>query len=330
MKKSLLPVLLALVALLGAVLGSSCSRDDLPTGSGRLSGNLIVFHAGSLSVPFKEIAEAFRKEHPGVNVVREAAGSRGSARKISDLNKPCDIMASADYTVIETLLIPDHARWCIPFAGNEMAIVYHDRSRRAGEISAENWYEILADEDVAFGRSDPNMDPCGYRAVLTIKLAEKHYHVEGLAQKLLSKDRKYIRPKETDLLALLEVNEIDYVFLYRSVAEQHGLNYLVLPDEINLKSPALADLYRGVDVEISGKQPGSVIIKRGKPMIYGVTIPTNAPNREAAIAFLTFLLDENKGMAIMERNGQNSIVPSPTETFDSIPDCLKRFARTVK
>jgi len=330
MKNFLLPALLPLALLVGSAPGLSCSRNGVPTGTGGPSGDLIIFHAGSLSVPFKEVAAAFGREYPGVNVVREAAGSRTCARKIADLGKPCDIIASSDYKVIETLLMPDHAEWCIPFATNEMAIVYSDSSQRADDISADNWYEILAEEAVAFGRSDPDMDPCGYRAVLTLKLAEKFYNVEGLAERLLAKDVRCIRPKETDLLALLEMNEIDYIFLYRSVAEQHGLKYLVLPDEINLKNPALADLYGSVSVEVSGREPGARVTVRGEPMVYGVTIPRSAPNREAAIAFLCFLLDEDRGMAIMARNGQASVVPSPTPSFDNIPAPLKRFVQRAE
>ncbi|MBD3322494.1 MAG: tungstate ABC transporter substrate-binding protein WtpA, partial [Chitinivibrionales bacterium] len=143
--------------------------------SGPLSGKLIIFHAGSLAVPFKEIAAAFEKEYPDITVIREAAGSRTCARKIADLNRYCDIMASADYTVIDELLIPQHASWNIKFASNEMAIVYHDKSRKSKEISEANWYEVLLEDSIAFGRSDPDSDPCGYRAVLTIKLAEHYY-----------------------------------------------------------------------------------------------------------------------------------------------------------
>ena len=326
MKQSRPFMLLTLAALLAMMLTLSCSpRHDAP-GDGVPSGNLIVFHAGSLSVPFKEIAAAFTKQYPEISIGREAAGSRTCARKIRDLKKPCDLMASADYTVIENLLIPEYATWCIKFASNEMAIVYRDASRRANEITAQNWYEILTDDNVAFARSDPNADPCGYRTILTIKLAEKHYRVSGLASRLLTKDLAHIRPKETDLLALLEVGEIDYIFLYRSVAEQHGLKYVLLPDEINLKAARYAPLYAGVGVKISGKQPGSTITKKGEPMINGITIPSNAPNRKAALAFVEFLLTKDNGMAIMARNGQASLVPSPTVTFNAIPDRLQKFA----
>ncbi|MBN1593544.1 MAG: tungstate ABC transporter substrate-binding protein WtpA [Candidatus Coatesbacteria bacterium] len=291
-----------------------------------LSGDLVIFHAGSLSVPLKEIADAFMKEHPGVKVIREAAGSRNCARKISDLNRPCDVMASADYTVIDALLIPDHASWNIKFAANEMAIVYHDESRLAEKINNDNWTEILSNDAVRFGRSDPNADPCGYRAVLTMKLAENYYKKPGLADKMLAKDNKYIRPKETDLLALLESNTIDYIFLYRSVAEQHGLKFILLPDEVNLKRESLTPLYETVSVDISGKAPGEKITKKGAPMIYGVTIPTNSPNPKVALAFLEFMLDKDKGMKIMEKNGQPSVVPSFTTTFKKLPRSLKKFA----
>ncbi|MCK4349483.1 MAG: extracellular solute-binding protein, partial [Candidatus Krumholzibacteria bacterium] len=140
------------------------------------------------------------------------------------------------------------------------------------------------------------------------------------------KDTEYIRPKETDLLALLETNTIDFIFLYRSVAQQHGLEYLLIPDEINLKSPECAKVYKAVSVEISGREPGTTITKRGAPMVYGVTIPKNTPDPSLALEFVRFLLDGDKGLMIMERNGQPPLVPSPTDTYDKLPEELKDFA----
>ncbi|HSG27285.1 MAG TPA: extracellular solute-binding protein, partial [Candidatus Krumholzibacterium sp.] len=263
---------------------------------------------------------------PGVKVMLESAGSRTCARKISDLGRECDVMASADYTVIDELLIPGHASWNIRFAGNEMTIVYHGESRRSDEIDADNWFEILLDEGVAFGRSDPDSDPCGYRAVLTAKLAETHYGHQGLAEKILAKDNRYIRPKETDLLALLETGTIDYIFLYRSVAEQHGLDFLVLPDRINLKSTKHAEFYSTASVEISGKKPGETITRRGAPMVYGITIPSGAPRPRSALKFVEFVLDPEKGGKILLDSGQPTLVPAPSTTYDKVPEGLKRYA----
>ena len=289
--------------------------------------NLVIFHAGSLSVPFSRIAAAFEKENPGVKVEREAAGSRTCARKITDLKRPCDVMASADYTVINRLLIPGYASWNIRFASNEMVIAYRPDSAYSDKINAGNWYRIMQREDVSIGRSDPDSDPCGYRSVMTCKLAEIYYGKPGLARRLLEKDLRNLRPKETDLLALLETGEIDYLFIYRSVARQHGLKFVILPDEINLKNPKYGDFYSRVEVKISGKTPGTFITKKGAPMVYGLTIPKNAPEPELAAGFVSFLLDPEKGMKIMESSGQPSVIPSVSLTYENIPKPLRKYAR---
>ena len=291
------------------------------------SGELIIFHAGSLSVPIKEISNAFMKENPKVRIITESAGSVECARKISELKKPCDVMASADYTVIDKILIPDYAKWNIKFASNEMAIVFTENSRRSNEINKNNWYNILLDDKVEIGRSDPNSDPCGYRAVLVTKLAEKYYNQPGLSERLLKKNENNIRSKETDLLALLESDAIDYIFLYRSVAEQHNLKFILLPDDINLRNPVYTKLYSSVSIEINGKKPGEKIIQKGEPMVYGITIPENAPNKKVALAFVKFLLTEEKGIAIMKKQGQPSVIPSQTDSYDQIPTILKPFAK---
>lgn len=290
-----------------------------------LSGELIIFHAGSLSVPFKEIAEEFNKEYPKVKVLLESAGSVASARKITDLNRPCDILASADYAVIDKMIVPKYADWNIKFAGNEMAIVYHEKSRYANIINKNNWYDVLMKKDVAFGRADPNSDPCGYRTVLMLQLSEKYYQKSGLANKFLQKDLNMMRPKEVDLVALLETNNIDFIFLYKSVAIQHKLKYLTLPNEVNLKNAALASQYSTASTEIAGSEPGKKTTVIGEPMVYGVTMMRNAPNKPAAMAFLKFLLDKNKGLKIMTENGQPPVEKNVTDDCSKIPVELRQL-----
>jgi len=320
-------IVLTIAALSSLALVWLIAQDSPPSNySGHESEQLIIFNAGSLAVPFKEISEEFKALHPDAKIILEATGSRICARKIADLKKPCDVMASSDYTVIDNLLIPKYADWNIKFASNEMAIVFSENSKQANNINEENWFDILLQKDVAFGRSDPNSDPCGYRALLVMILAEKFYNRPGLVDAIKSKDQQYIRPKEVDLLALLETGVIDYIFIYRSVAVQHNLKYLVLPDEINLKKADLSDFYKTASVSLTGKQPGTFITKAGEPIIYGVTIPKNAPNRKLAMAFLTFLLDAHSGGAILEKNGQSFVVPSTTETFNKLPESLRFFA----
>ena len=291
-----------------------------------VSGDLIIFNAGSLSVPIKDITASFNKVYPNVKVLMESAGSVASARKITDLNRPCDILASADYSVIDNMLIPKFADWNIKFVSNELSIVYTSKSKYASQINSKNWFDILMKDDVAYGRADPNADPCGYRTVLALQLAEKFYKKPGLSARILAKDQNYMRPKEVDLVALLESGSIDYIFIYRSVAIQHQMNFVILPDQINLKNPAFAKYYATACTEINGKEPGLKEMVKGEPMIYGVTMLKNAPNKAAAIAFLKFMLSKEQGMKILLRDGQPSVLPMPTKNYEKLPKDLKQFA----
>nr|HID13330.1 tungstate ABC transporter substrate-binding protein WtpA [Anaerolineae bacterium] len=312
---------LAFYVVVTLALAAGC-RQATPEQSA-LEGKLIIFHAGSLTVPVKALVEAFRAQYPDVTFETEAAGSRETARKISELGREADIMMSADYTVIDNLLIPDFADWNIQFARNAMVVAYTDRSQYADEINADNWYEILTRDGVIYGRSDPNADPCGYRTLLVWQLAEVYYDVPGLYQTLREHSPpENVRPKETDLIALLQSGDMDYAFEYRSIAVQHGLRFVELPDEINLSRVEFADFYSQATVEVSGKEPGTTITQVGRPIVYGVTIPRNAPNPELAVEFVKFLIGP-EGQAIMEQMGQPPIVPPVAGDKDALPAELR-------
>jgi molybdate/tungstate transport system substrate-binding protein len=285
---------------------------------------IIVFHAGSLSVPFKQLKNGYEKKNPGVSVLLEAAGSLVCARKITELKKPCDIIASADYIVIKELLIPEYTKWNISFATNEMVIAYHNKSRYFSDINSDNWIDILLKNDVIYGRSDPDSDPGGYRTVLLLMLAEKYYGKEGLTRQIVTKNADYVRPKEVDLIALIESSTIDYMFQYKSVAIQHGLSYVELPDEINLSDLSKAEIYRSVSTYVTGSKPGTRIKISGDYINYGMTVLTNAPHRIEAINFMCYMLSE-EGQNILRMNGQDPIIPITTEPYEDIPAELLQY-----
>lgn len=285
-----------------------------------LSEDLIVFHAGSLTVPMLKLSQSFEANHPGIKVAAEASGSNVAARKISELHRDADVMMSADYRVIDQLLIPDYAAWNVQFARNTMVIAYTDRSKYADEITPENWFQVMLRPGVIFGHSDPDLDPCGYRTLMVWQLAEEYYKEPGLNDQLIDAcPLENIRPKAVGLLALLQSGDMDYAFEYRSVAVQHGLRFIELPDEINLGRTEYADLYAHAVVQIAGKKPGETMTVIGAPIVYGVTIPTNAPHPQLAIEFVRFLLGPT-GQAIMNESGQPPIVSAVVATgSDDLP-----------
>ena len=290
------------------------------------SEKVIIFHAGSLSVPFAKMEAIFEKAHPGIDVEREAAGSQRCARKITDLKKPCDIMVSADYRVINKFLIPTYADWNIRFAGNEMVLCFTPTSRDAGEINRDNWFKILARPEVCWGHSDPNLDPCGYRSLLVIQLAEKYYRQPGLYSRLIAnRPVGNIRPKSVELISLLQTGNMDYAWEYRSVAVQHGLKYIELPPQINLSDPIYNNFYRTARVEVSGKKPGEKLEMRGQAITYGLTLLLSAPQPKPAAEFLKYLLSPEGGLQILKEMGQTPFQP-PLFTGKRLPKELQGLA----
>ncbi len=286
--------------------------------------SIIIFHAGSLSIPVKKLNEAFEKANPGVRVFSEAAGSLASARKVTELGKPCDIVLSADYFVIDKMLIPEYASWNIKFATNEMVIGYRPESKFSSIIREDNWPDILLRDDVIYGRADPDSDPCGYRTVFTCQLAEKYFGRAGLADSLLAKNRDYIRPKEVDLIALLQTDVIDYMFQYKSVAVQHGLKYIELPDEINLSDINMASNYVTGSYMIPGSEPGSRIEVKGDYISYSGTVLDEAPNRNLALKYFELLLSE-EGRRIFIESGQEPLVPAIQDQSVEVPEMLQQY-----
>ena len=338
---------LLLFILAAAVLAAGCMSDKANTGGSQQekTATLVVFHAGSLSVPLAEIEREFQtyakeKLNVSVSFQDEASGSVMAVRKVTDLGKKADIVAVADYTLIPQMMVPNFTDFYVLFATNQIVIAFTDKSRYADEINSDNWYEILARPGVTFGFSDPNQDPCGYRSVMVMKLADLYYgkpvfetlverntniyvngtHVYAPKEIEVKGDKVVIRPKETDLTGLVESGSLDYFFIYKSVAEQHNLRYITLPAEINLGDFRKADYYARVSVTLGST--GKTI--KAKPIVYGITVPGNAPNRKLAIEFLRFLLGE-KGREVFEKNHQDFL--NPPVAFGNVPEEIKALVK---
>jgi molybdate/tungstate transport system substrate-binding protein len=284
---------------------------------------LVVFHAGSLAAPMAKIEALYEKAHPGIDIQREAGGSAALARKITDLGGQCDVFLSADYMVIDKLLRPATASWNALFASNAIVLMYGPKSKYGGEVNKDNWTRVLMRPDVRWGHSEPNADPCGYRSLMVLQLAEKFYKDKGLYVNAMTHPNRAVRPKAIDLVAMVESGAMDYAFEYKSVAVQHNLKYVDLPVEINLKDPAYAKAYSTASVQLAGKAPGETITTRGEPIVYGLTIPKGAPNMKAALEFTKFVLDPKGGLAVFAEMGQDIVGPQASTAGDKMPAELK-------
>ncbi len=316
---------------------------------------LKVIYAGSLIVPFEEIEKQFESRHPGVDVQIEGHGSIQVIRQVTDIHKAVDVLVVADYSLIPDMMYAtpngeDYADWYVKFATNQMVIAYNNQSKYADEITESNWYEILARPDVTFGFSNPMLDSCGYRTLMVTQLAESYYDNQTIFDDLIAcnfeptisvtkegdtyivfvpeifeprAEKVVVRGGSVQLLALLEYGGLDYTFQYKSVAQQHGLRFVELPDQLDLSSTEYEDGYKKVIVRLGFQRFSAVGTERiGSPIFYAVTIPKNAPQPELAVEFVLFVIGE-EGKKILGDMGQPPLVPA--EGSGVLPVALEPF-----
>ena len=245
-----------------------------------------------------------------------------------------------------------YADWTLQFATNELGLAFTDGSAYGEEINADNWYRILSRPDLVFGISDPRFDACGYRAMMLAQLAVAHYDEPDLFSNLFSarftrrvevqhgqQDRHHdfdtilipevLRPENesglvmrgssVQLLGVLESGDLDYGFEYLSVSRQRDLNFLALPEQINLSSEAHQENYSRARVKLAYQRFASVNPEfEGKTIHYGLTIPSNAPHPDLAVELIQFLLGPD-GQRIMADNHHPMILPPVTDDEEALP-----------
>ncbi len=282
-------------ALMLAAAAAACGGSDA-------DGPLVVFNAGSLARPMRAALDSFARRE-GVDVAQESAGSLESARKLTELGKIPDVIALADAEVFPRYLMPAHVGAYVEFARNRMVIAYTDRSKYADAMVPGTWWQVLRRDDVEVGRADPQLDPNGYRTLLVWQLAERHYRERGLEADLRANSPpRNVRPKEADLVGLLQAGEFDYIWSYESMARAAGLRYVTLPASVDLSDPALADFYATASVRVRGASVGDTVEFRGQPIVYAFAVPINAPHRALGERFAAFLLSDD-GRAILREAG---------------------------
>src|SRR5450432_215934 len=217
--------------------------------------------------------------------------------------------------------MPGQTSWYARFARNRMVLMYTPKSKLASTIDSLTWYKVLETKGVQTGRSDPALDPNGYRSLIVMRLAEQYYKQPGLADRLVANSAAHVvRPKEVDLMGLLQAGEIDYAWSYESIAQAAKLPYVTLPRAIDLSDAVDSAQYALASVRIPGNTPKDTVEIRGEPILYGFTVPRDAPHKALGVKFAAFLLSD-AGKRILAREHLDAL-PTPVFVGDSIPAIL--------
>jgi molybdate/tungstate transport system substrate-binding protein len=258
-------------------LGTAAGYATLRTSSrGRSSVSLLA--AGSLNHCFRQALV------PAVDpqVRLDARGSAAIARMVAAGQRDPDLLALADIALFSS---PLDTEWFAEFATNAIVLAYDPATPGGRAIEAagsDGWYRPLLDGEVRLGRTDPDLDPLGYRTLFTLELATEHYDTDAnLRDVIPSRDQIY---PETQLVSRFETGAIEAAITYRNMAVERGYEYLELPPEIDLSDPARRDYYARATYEL----PGGTVV-RGGPISYGTTVRHRSP---AALDVFDYQLSE--------------------------------------
>ena len=146
------------------------------------SASVQVLYAGSLgSVLEKTVGPEFEKSS-GFTFQGEGQGSLGAAKMIFDGLRSPDVFISADAAVNDKVLMKPEKKltdWYVTFASSAMVLGFNPNSKFKGlfeqvQAGKLTWYEALKTPGLKLGRTDPNLDPKGYRTLFLFHLAESH------------------------------------------------------------------------------------------------------------------------------------------------------------
>jgi len=322
---------------------------------------LYVYHAGSLAEPYGQFASWYTTINPQYAIYNAGFGSSVAISQCTVLGKPTDVIGSADFSLIvsEMMEIPNpeypgenFTEWYIITSKNSMALAYvaENSPPNVANLIDQSipWYEILSWTNVTFGRADPAQDPCGYRTLMVWGLADDYYSgilggdwaADNINASLWAKDP--VNPSnpsttgyigsgatvsanfEVELITYLEGGTIDYLFIYESVARQHGLDYYSFNDYLDLSNKSKGNFYANVTIQRwSTMQLG---IYKGtttaKAIVYGLTIPKHPEHYDAAVAYVKFMLSTP---GVWFDNYQEVVWPYLTNNVNLLPEPLRVF-----
>jgi molybdate/tungstate transport system substrate-binding protein len=250
-------------AAVGGVASAGCVGSVGVSSVGRGGGEtepVSMLVAGSLN----DAVENGLAPTLGTSLEAEAHGSVRVARLVAEGVKEPDVVSVADVALFDS---PLHPSWYAEFATNAVVVAYDPDTpggRRVAEAGRDQWYRPLLRDEVSLGRTDPALDPLGYRTLFTLELASDYYDTAvDLRKRVPRRDQLY---PETQLVSQFETGSIDAAFVYRSMAVGRGYDYVDLPAAIDLSTAASADRYATATYELDGQ------VVRGGPISYASTV----------------------------------------------------------
>ena len=248
-----------------------------------------VAYAGSMGSLMEGPVKAAAAQTLKLDLHGRAQGSSALAQLIVSGSIRPDLFIPITPSPMMTVLRAGKAESASPIAHTEMVIAYSPKSRFAAKFDAAvkgrgDWWKILQEPGLRFGRTDPVTDPQGRNIIFTMMLAAKVYKQADLVEKALGPaiNEKQIFTEPT-VQARLQSGELDAASAYKIQPGPFNLPYITLAKEINLSGQNVHADHPDVTLSLGGKTYNP------EPLIYYAAVLKDAPNPKGAAAFVEWL-----------------------------------------
>jgi molybdate/tungstate transport system substrate-binding protein len=243
-----------------------------------MTEKLNIYCAGVALEAASLAADKWNIEPKNVPVQVTKGGSVDGIRRFL-AGEPYDILILADDLIIELMLRPKLVLGYEVFAGNKMVLAANPDKPNLS-INSQDWVEKVLAPQTRLYHFDPHGDPGGYRAVLSMMLADQYQ--PGLTDKLLNHPGRIVQKFNPKSEAK---PDFDYFFVYYSMAKSRGLKFAELPPLMDLSMDKYASIYAKAKFKIDEKNTVT-----GTPIAHALAIPAATKNLVLAQKFSRLFL----------------------------------------
>jgi molybdate/tungstate transport system substrate-binding protein len=250
---------------------------------------LDVAYAGSMGSMMEGPLKSGAAADLRLDLHGRAQGSNALANLIVGGSIRPDVFIPVTPGPMLTVLRAGKANDADAIAHTEMVIAYSPKSRFAAQFDAASrglaqWWKVLQQPGLRFGRTDPVADPQGRNIIFTMMLAAKLYKQPDLLEKTLGPTINHRQIfSEPTVLSRLQSGQVDASSAYKTQPGPFDLPYVSLPKGINLSSENVREENPELELTIAGKT------YHPEPLIYYAAALNDALNPKGAAGFLQWL-----------------------------------------
>jgi len=340
--KEVIVVVVILVAAgaggLGFVAGYEFKTAPSSCPGGVANTTLGIWGAGTLDTLFPILAGALQNQTPCLSGTAQTyEGSLDITTAIASLGVKADVAAVADYRLIPSLLEPTYAGYEVVFGATPEVLVYNPSIAAFAGINESNWAQKLISDVTTSGDKpmavwNASTDPNGYNEIFSLELQGQLYNGSSSAYydqlyggapgtPAVPNPTRTIIEHESQAATLINSGVVSAFITYRSYAIVNHLTYVPFDPIVGLaanNSTALAD-YAKLSTTLFTGSPGKFSTVVPAPILFAVTVPSNAPNPVLGAEFVHLLLSP-QGSAILSAGGAfTPIFPAWADRPSAVP-----------